>query len=344
VKKENEMNLIDKYIAEVGKHLPRRNRADIEAEIRSTLEDMLEERKQADGQVDDATVVQLLKEYGEPRKVAESYGGKQYLIGPSLYPTFVMVTQIVVSVLLVISLIGLGFGLAKAELSGLEFLSTIGKSLLDLLGGLIVAFGNIVLVFAILERTLSAKDLEQETEEWDPAKLAKEPDPDIVNSTEQIISIIFLVLFLILFNLYPQVIGFGFFGENDWVFIPGMLSEAFYDYLPWLNLLFLVEIGSSVYLLHKGYWSVGTRIVNIIINLAGIVLAVIMLRGPALLELSTEQLAGTPLADAAEVLVWVAGWVPTLVLVGIIVVSAIEIGEMIYYLVRRKPAPYPAIK
>jgi uncharacterized protein (UPF0216 family) len=42
--KENEMNLIDKYITEVGKHLPRKNRADIEAEIRSTLEDMLEER------------------------------------------------------------------------------------------------------------------------------------------------------------------------------------------------------------------------------------------------------------------------------------------------------------
>jgi uncharacterized protein (UPF0216 family) len=41
------MNLIDKYIAEVGKHLPRRNRSDIEAEIRSTLEDMLDERKQA---------------------------------------------------------------------------------------------------------------------------------------------------------------------------------------------------------------------------------------------------------------------------------------------------------
>ncbi len=40
------MNLIDRYIAEVGKHLPRKNRADIEAEIRSTLEDMLDERKQ----------------------------------------------------------------------------------------------------------------------------------------------------------------------------------------------------------------------------------------------------------------------------------------------------------
>ena len=67
------MNLIDKYIVEVGKHLPRKNRADIEAEIRSTLEDMLDERKQGDGPADEATVMQVLKEYGAPREVAAKY-------------------------------------------------------------------------------------------------------------------------------------------------------------------------------------------------------------------------------------------------------------------------------
>ena len=339
------MNLIDKYIAEVGKHLPRKNRADIEAEIRSTLEDMLDERKQADGSVDEATVVQLLKEYGAPLKVAESYGAKQYLIGPRLYPTFLVVTQIVVSILFTLSLIGLGLNLSQSEMTGLGFLSTVGKSLLSLLGGLITVFGNIVLVFAILERTLPVQEFEEEAEAWDPAKLAKEPDPDKVKSGEQIASIIFLVLFLILFNIYPQVIGFGVFAENDWVFIPGMLSDAFFSYLPWINLLLLIEIGNALYLLRKGYWSVGTRIANIIINLAGIALAVVMLRGPALVDVSTEQLAGTPLADSAEVLVWAANWIPTLVLSIVIIVSAIEVGEMIYYLVKRRPAaPYPATK
>ena len=36
------MSLINRYIAEVGRHLPEKDRSDIEAEIRSTLEDMLE--------------------------------------------------------------------------------------------------------------------------------------------------------------------------------------------------------------------------------------------------------------------------------------------------------------
>ena len=39
------MNLIDKYVAEVGKHLPLlKGREDIEKELKSTLEDMLEDR------------------------------------------------------------------------------------------------------------------------------------------------------------------------------------------------------------------------------------------------------------------------------------------------------------
>src|SRR5512145_2155464 len=108
------MNLIDRYIAEVGKHLPRKQRADIQAEIRSTLEDMLEERKPAEGSVDDAMTIALLKEYGSPREVAESYVGPRYLIGPRVYPTFELVTKIVVAVLVAVALAGLGLSLARS--------------------------------------------------------------------------------------------------------------------------------------------------------------------------------------------------------------------------------------
>src|SRR5512145_107923 len=122
------MNLIDRYIAEVGKHLPRKNRTDIEAEIRSTLEDMLDERMQASGAkgpADDATVMALLKEYGSPREVAGTYATHPYLIGPRLFPIFEMVVKIVFAVVATVSLIGLGVGLAKTGLTGPEFVSTL---------------------------------------------------------------------------------------------------------------------------------------------------------------------------------------------------------------------------
>ena len=137
------MNLIDKYIAEVGKHLPRKQRADIEAEIRSTLEDMLEERNQAEAS-NEAQVIELLKEYGEPRKVAESYIGPRYLIGPRLYPTFELIVKIVLAAVLGAGLLGYGLSASITKsFAGTEFFSFLGQFWMGLLGGMISAFGNI---------------------------------------------------------------------------------------------------------------------------------------------------------------------------------------------------------
>ncbi|MEO5886866.1 MAG: hypothetical protein ABIQ77_04305 [Anaerolineales bacterium] len=338
------MNLIDKYIAEVGKHLPRKQRADIEAEIRSTLEDMLEERKQGQGPENEAMIIDLLKDYGEPRKVAESYAGPNYLIGPRVYPTFELVTRIVVLVLFGLALAGLGLGLAKSSLSGPEFLKTVGESALGLLGGLITAFGNIVLVFAILERVLPAKEFEEE-EEWNPAELAREPDPDRVKFGEQIFESFFLVLFLIIFNLYPGLLGIGFFSGNEWVFISPVLSDAFFSYLPWLNILILLQLGFNVFLLRRGWWNTGLRIANLVLELASIALAVAMLRGPDLAALTAAQLAGTPLEGETRLFITLANLIPTLVLTIVIIVSSIETAQMVYKITKsRSSSPYPVVK
>jgi len=342
--KEKKMKLIDRYIAEVGRHLPRKQRADIEAEIRSTLEDMLEERKQAEGAVSEAEVIELLKEYGAPRDVADSYVGPRYLIGPRIYPTFELVTRIVLIVLFGIALAGLGLGLAQSSLTGAEFMKTIADSALGLFGGLVTAFGNIVLAFAILERVLPAKEFEEE-EEWNPAELAREPDPDRVKFGAQIFEMFFLVVFLVIFNLYPGLIGIGFFNENDWVFISPILTQAFFSYLPWLNILILLQLGFNIILLRRGWWNTGLRIANIILEVAGIALAVAMLRGPDLASLTPAQLAGTPLEDSAGLFISLANWIPILVLTIVIIVSSIEVAQMVYKIMKSRPSsPYPVLK
>jgi hypothetical protein len=339
------MNLIDKYIAEVGKHLPRRNRADIEAEIRSTLEDMLEERKHARGTLDDAATLELLKEYGAPRKVAESYVGPRYLIGPRMYPFFEMIIRIVFAVLVGVTLLGLGVELFESNMTGPEFLKTLGNSALSLLGGLITAFGSITLTFSILERVLPTTEFEKEMEEWNPTELASQPDPDRVTLGEQIFAIFFLVLGLVVLNLYPGLIGIGFFDGGEWVFISPLLTEAFFSYLPWINILTVLQLGLNVYLLRQGSWNVASRIANILLEIAGILLAVFMLQGPALVALTPEQLAGTPLAESADFFVKGATLLPWLVLGVVIIVSTIEVAQGVYRLLKSRPSsPYPVIK
>lgn len=338
------MNLIDKYIVEVGKHLPRKNRADIEAEIRSTLEDMLEERGQGKGPAEEAAVLALLKEYGSPREVAAKYKTHQYLIGPRLFPLFEMVVKIVFAVLAAVSLIGLGLNLSQTGLSGPEFISALGKWLGGLFTGLIAAFGNITIVFAILERTKAANEFEKEFGDWDPKELQGEPDPDQVDRADQIGTIIFTTLALVVLNLYPNLLSIGYLDDGTWVSMP-LMTPAFFAYLPWINLIGLVQIVFSSFMLGQAYWKPLTRILDILVDLAGLFVAVTILRTPGIFNITPETLAGIGITDGAEELTQLLSFVPTIVLIVIVVVTAISvIRHLIRLFAGTSRSPYPVTK
>lgn len=340
----NALNLIDRYVAEIGKGLPRRNRADIESEIRSTLQDMLDERAAREARpVDDAMVRDVLKGYGAPSRVAASYRGTPYLIGPRMFPMFEMVTKIVVTVLVAVSLAGLAVGIGK-DSSGPAFIQALGLWAAQLFASLTSALGSIVIAFAILERVRPTRDFGREKDEdWDPAELEREPDPAEVKPAEPIFAILFTVIWLVIVNVYPDLIGFGFATGGHWTSIP-VLSDAFFRYLPWMNLLGVLQIGLNVWLLRSGAWNMFSRIADIVLEVAGIVLAGFMLAGPSLVDVSPEKLANTPLAEASGTLAPLLGMLPTLVLSIVIVVSTLEVGKAIYKLLTRTPAavPFPA--
>jgi hypothetical protein len=294
------MELIDRYVFEVGRHLPPKSRADIEAELRSTLEDMLEDRSRKAGRpVDDAMVIDLLKEYGAPDTVAATYHSTQYLIGPRLYPFFLFVLRVVFTVLIVVLLVALGIQLATQPLVGAELAKAIGKGLLGILSGAIQAFGNIALVFAILERVLPASEfkLDKEKKVWDPASLMREPEPDQIKPWGPIAEILFTVAAMIIFNLYPQLIGFGFMKDGEWTFIPA-LTAAFFRYMPYINVLWALQIALHVLLLRQGRWQASTRWFSIALDATGIFIGYLLLTGPAIVSFSPAALQATGIFDA----------------------------------------------
>jgi hypothetical protein len=337
------MNLIDRYIAEIGKHLPRKNRADIEAEIRSTLEDMLEERS-GGKPADEAIVMGLLKEYGSPREVAATYKNHPYLIGPRLYPIFEMILRIVLAVVAGASLIGLGVGLAKTGFTGPTFVTSIGEWFLELISGLIAAFGNIVLVFAILERTQVAEKFENELKEWDPQELKSEPDPDQIDLPDHIATIIFTVLGLVVFNLYPNLLALRFASDGTWATLP-VLTESFFRFLPWINIMGLVQIFFSGFMLSQRTWNIGTRILDILIDVAGMVLAVTILRTPGIFAITPEALTGIGIGTAAETLSRLLSFLPTMIILIVVVVTAIQvIKNLLRLLSSKSSSPYPVTR
>lgn len=336
------MNLIDKYITEVGKHLPRKNRADIEAEIRSTLEDMLEERTQGRGPADEATVMNLLKEYGSPRDVAATYKTQQYLIGPRLFPIFEMVLRIVLAVVVGASLIGLGVSLTKTGLSGPDFVTSIGEWFGGLVSGLIAAFGNIVLVFAIIERTQAANKFEQEFKEWDPKELKSEPDPDQIDLPDHIATIIFTFLGLVILNLYPDLLAIRYLDNGTWVSVP-VLTAAFFRFLPWINILSLLQIVFHGFMLGQRMWAPGTRILHVLLDIAGMVLAVVILRTPGVFSLGPEIWRAIGEVQAAETLSRLFNFLPNLIIAIVVIATIVSVTKTLLRLFNTR-SPYPVIE
>jgi hypothetical protein len=285
---------------------------------------MLEDRAAQAGHTrDEAMEIELLKEYGPPQKVASTYNPHPYLIGPRMFPLFLMVLKIVLAVVVTVLLVIAGIrAVTLSPMMGAEFMEVIGKGFSSALSAAIAAFGNVVLVFAILERVLPEKEIGSfdNEENWDPASLAKEPDPDIVKRTDLIAEIVFTLIGLAILN--------GVFN------IP-IFTEEFRSYLPWINGIFLAEIALDVYLLRNAVWTSLTRVAKIVIEAAGMALTVIFIRTPGIIRFTEDSFVSIPEGSAElEKLIGIFNMSVSIALIVVLIIQGIELTKAVYGLVR----------
>jgi len=327
------MNLIDRYVADVGRRLPEQSRADIEKEIRSTLEDMLEDRSVSDERpIDENMTAEVLKEFGHPAKVAASYLPERYLIGPQLYPHFLKVVKISLVVALGVALIRMIVGIVQAGPEVGTIIESIVESFLSSGGIAISILGNVVLVFAVIEWALPNIKEEEKSEEWDPRSLPEitiTPDTDKVSTADQIGTIIFTVIVMLVLNLYPQVIGIWFPRDGEWMSIP-VFSEAFLRYLPWINILWTLEMTQALILLREGRWQPGTRWLSIVVDAVGLALTYAMLTGPSIIGITTANLQALGVPNPTMMV----GLINAGVSIGLIVSFIVQAFEIIMTLYR----------
>jgi len=260
------MSLIDRYIQEVGRHLPRKNRADIKAELLSSVVDTLEDRfgtEPSESEVED-----FLIEFGQPKEVAASYFPEgQYLIGPSLYPLFRMIAWIVVAAVLGAQLLAWGVAI---------FIAGESFSILEILGSMLtsipVSLGWLVLTFIILQRFEVKPDLDDKS--WDPQSLPQVNEEEDIKRGELIFGLVFGILILVLVFFFPQWIGF--------VTAPGgkfYPNPVIIQYLVWVKVSLLAGIGLNIYLLWQGRRSPVSRLVKIAENLFSIFVLALLVQG-----------------------------------------------------------------
>jgi hypothetical protein len=320
------MKMIDQYVFEVGENLPEKLRADLEKEIHSLIEDTLEERSRTSGRaIDDAMIAEVLKEFDAPAKMAASYQPQRYLIGPRLYPTFILVIKIVSSV---VALIGLGVEAAQGGNSYSTIFELILHSVGTVFQSLLTVLGNIVFIFAIIERFVP-QGIENQ-KEWDPRSMKKIEEPDKISRFEQGWIILWSSVAILLFNFYPQLLRFGFLQNGQWYFFT-FLSEAFFKYVPALTILWGLEIILSIFLFRAGVWQTATRWFKVLIKVLNIVLLAVIIAGPPILDLTFEGLPefANAFRGLNDVFPFAYTGFRTLLIV-VLVIEGIELGGAIY--------------
>ena len=333
------MSLLDRYISAIGEQLPRKSRIDIETEIRSILEDMLEEKSILLGRpIDDEMIMDLLNAYGSPEKVAATYLPEKYLIGPKLYPSFSLVLKIVVAVMTGVALLGFSVRFGMSELDLNSFWNQVVQSTTEYVIGLISAFGNIVLVFAILEMVVPSSKIRNESIEmdWNTDHLMKEKDPDTVNTRGAIATILFTLAALLIVNFYPQLLGIWFLKAGRWESIP-LFSHAFFQLVPWLNTIWILEIFMQTVLIQRNIRTTFILWFEIGLKILGIAIFYLMLRGPSILNLSVDNLSNISISvNLASSLVKVLNVLVIIALINAIIVGVYGIGKNCYRLFFKK--------
>ncbi|MGD0611746.1 MAG: hypothetical protein ABSB41_09545 [Anaerolineales bacterium] len=346
------MNLMDIYVSEVGRRLPQKTRADIKAEIRSALQDLVDERNREAGKpVDDEMVLAILKEYGDPEKVASSYMGDRYLIGPRLYPTFQKVVFTVMPIIVILVLVGLGTSLFLAGSTARDWIQLVAQTIGNLIWSVLMTAGIIALIFAILERTVPEFKLKKT--EWDPHTLLKIKPPDRVRAGSLIVNIFFTSLALLVFNFFPGAFNMGYESGGAWwvcficntpqaVWSTTVLSGAFFRYLPALDILWGMSILLTVLVLGRGHWQTTTRWFDLGLKALSVGLGIAMLAGPSLIGITAQSLnaAGFPKPDAASLIVVVLNQIVRLALVLAILTGG---WEVIRQLIRLLQTPKPIL-
>ena len=286
-----ETELFDRYIREVGRRLPRRQRADIEGELLSLLLDALHSRVR-DGDDADAIrahEIEILEEFGPPAEVAGKYSPqKRRLVGPRLFDLYLLIAGLVVGCQTFLHLFALVLMVLGESGPSVELPASIGELLGEYVGSVLASFGFITLLFAVLDRVVpESYSGEEESEEvWNPRDLPEVEDRTSINIQDRVAETALFAVLLIVLNFFPRWVGvYTTCSVDGEPMEPGLipiLSPAFFDhYLPLLNVSFVVAIALNVVLLRQRRWRRLTRLIDFFNESYAVFILYQMLTGPS---------------------------------------------------------------
>lgn len=271
--------VIQRYIEDVLRRLPEKQRDELEIEIKTLIMDTIEEQKVDEDNLEQ--VKKILIQLGNPQKLAEEYQDKEkYLIGPDHYEKYVWVLKIVLAASIVGLLIA-NFILLIVEDSR-NFMNSFYYFISNAITGSIIAFGITTLIFACIERGKIVKQKEKEWSIEDLPKLSSQKSK--IKKGSVLAGIIFTILVIILFNFAPQLMGINRIENGKLISSPIFNLELLKTVIPLFNIAMLLGIIREIAKLVVGKYTKKLAILILILNVIAMIICSILFTQPDLIS------------------------------------------------------------
>lgn len=358
---QRDQDLMDQYLYQVVRRLPKDQREEVRLELQELIGDMFDRSESMEA---------VLTELGDPARFARNYrDDAHYLIGPEYYDTYLWFIKIVllctiIPVLAVSIIEGLRDGLAGVETNYIgeivrAIVTGITNAVIDGIESCILAFGGVTLAFAIMERLKIRIDLKHEKKwmvddldknpsaerkGWTPEFLSPIPDKKaVISRGDSIAGIIFIVIFCVLLITVPQIFSATFVGKDAVEIVPLFNLEKWNLILPIFVASLLIGLADEIFRLIAGVYCRLVMIGNLICGILQIALAAVVLKAlPFWNPEFAQQLQGRAevrsgdIPEFIEIIAkkWNADTVSNWMLAIVILITLTEIGTTVYKTLR----------
>lgn len=317
------MEIVERYLQAVRFWLPKGQQRDIAAELSEDIYAQIEEKEAEIGRpLNQAEVEGVLKQRGRPVLVANGFLPQNHLIGPVLFPVYVLVLKIVLlSSLIPLAIFQIGVAIYKPT----DYLTALGSLVGSMWSCAFLATASVTMVFTVLEKAEARSHF---LKDWDPSKLPPLRDPTLIQRANSITELVANLVILIWWtaNMSTTVV-MGFF-PNLRVTLSPVWMYFFWGFL----LLTLLNIALAATHLVRPYWT-GTRAtIRLLTDCAGSALLCWLLKANLVISIAAAGVSPARSVEITEAVnVGMARAFPAAVLAGLVIA-----GFSVYRIVRLK--------
>jgi hypothetical protein len=317
------MNLLNRYLQEVSKYLPKARREDIVAELRANILSQIEDREQELGRaLTDTELVEMLQHHGNPLMVAGRYGPHNLglafgiqLIGPELFPYYRTVLGVIWGISLTVMAVAMPI---IARTVGEKV--ALGRVLLPLA----VQFAVTTVIFVLLDRGKGHL-----LNRWDPGKLpALKTDSEDGPNARRIFNFIATAVGALWLALAPRspylLLGPAAISLEA---VPMKLMPEWMQFYWAIVALLCFQLGLQFLNLLRLLPRRGAQVADLILKCAGLVIGILLL-------FKFPNYVTSPYPDVAE-------WANLSFLICVIVAVAIGLFAVVRLLLRERRAVLP---